>query len=83
MGFMRSNTILEEDLGVALPYRNTRKVELTYAGDAFASVAHASGIALRANRGVVGELVLGYTPSRDYTVAKLYRNVRISLRDMS
>ncbi len=89
---------LEEELGVALLYRTTRKVELTDAGQAFANearqiiarVTHASGIASQANRGVVGELVLGYTPARAYTVAKavkefakLYPNVRISLRDMS
>jgi DNA-binding transcriptional LysR family regulator len=89
---------LEEELGVDLLYRTTRKVELTDAGVAFANearqilarVAHASGIAAQANRGVVGQLVLGYTPARANIVAravkafgKLYPNVRISLRDMS
>jgi DNA-binding transcriptional LysR family regulator len=51
---------------------------------------HASGVASQANRGVVGELVLGYTPARAnivaqavQTFAKLYPNVRITLRDMS
>jgi DNA-binding transcriptional LysR family regulator len=89
---------LEEELGVDLLYRTTRKVELTDAGHAFANearqilarVAHASGLAAQANRGVVGQLVLGYTPARANIVAKavkafgkLYPNVRISLRDMS
>jgi DNA-binding transcriptional LysR family regulator len=63
---------LEEELGVELLYRTTRKVELTDAGHAFANearqimarVAHASGLAAQANRGVVGQLVLGYTPAR-------------------
>jgi DNA-binding transcriptional LysR family regulator len=89
---------LEEELGVDLLYRTTRKVELTDAGQAFANeareimarVAHASGLAAQANRGVVGQLVLGYTPARSHIVAKAvkafekqYPNVRISLRDMS
>jgi len=89
---------LEEELGVALLYRTTRKVELTDAGHVFANearqiiarIAHASGIALQADRGVIGEVVLGYTPARANIVAKavkafakLYPNVRIALRDMS
>jgi DNA-binding transcriptional LysR family regulator len=89
---------LEQELGVELLYRTTRKVELTDAGHTFANearqiiarVAHASGLASQANRGVVGELVLGYTPARANIVAtavkafsKRYSNVRITLRDMS
>jgi|HubBroStandDraft_1064217.scaffolds.fasta_scaffold05608_3 DNA-binding transcriptional LysR family regulator len=89
---------LEQELGVELLYRTTRKVELTDAGHTFANearqiiarVAHASGLASQANRGVVGELVVGYTPARANIVAKavkafskLYSNVRITLRDMS
>lgn len=89
---------LEEELGVELLYRTTRKVELTDAGQTFANearqiiarVAHASGLAAQANRGVVGQLVVGYTPARASIVArtvkafgKRYPNVRISLRDMS
>jgi len=89
---------LEEELGVALFYRTTRKVELTDAGHAFANearqivarVAHAAGLAAQANRGVVGQLVLGYTSSRTNLVAKAikdfrehYPDVRISLRDMT
>jgi DNA-binding transcriptional LysR family regulator len=89
---------LEQELGVDLFYRTTRKVELTDAGHAFANearqiiarVVHASGVASQANRGVVGELVLGYTPARANIVAKavkafaaVYPNVRITLRDMS
>lgn len=89
---------LEQELGVDLLYRTTRKVDLTDAGHAFANearqiiarVVHASGVALQANRGVAGELVLGYTPARANIVArsvrafaKLYPNVRIALREMS
>jgi DNA-binding transcriptional LysR family regulator len=89
---------LEQELGVDLLYRTTRKVALTDAGHVFAEearqiiarVMHASGLASQANRGVVGELVLGYTPARANIVArsvrafaKLYPNVRITLRDMS
>jgi DNA-binding transcriptional LysR family regulator len=89
---------LEQELGVDLLYRTTRKVELTEAGRAFANearqiithVAHASGLASQANRGIAGELVLGYTPARAHIVAKavkvfskLYSSVQITLRDMS
>ena len=89
---------LEEELGVALLHRTTRRVELTDAGHAFANearqimarVVHASGLAAQANRGVVGQLVLGYTPARINLVAKAikafgkqYPHVRISLRDMT
>jgi DNA-binding transcriptional LysR family regulator len=89
---------LEEELGVALLHRTTRRVELTDAGRAFANearqimarVVHASGLAAQANRGVVGQLVLGYTPARTNLVAKAikafgkqYPHVRISLRDMT
>jgi len=89
---------LEEELGVALLHRTTRRVELTDAGHAFANearqimarVVHASGLAVQANRGVVGQLVLGYTPARTNLVAravkafgKHYPHVRISLRDMT
>ena len=89
---------LEDELGVSLVYRTTRKVELTDAGHAFANearqimarVAHASGLASQANRGIVGQLVLGYTPARTNMVAKVVKafgklcpNVRISLRDMT
>jgi DNA-binding transcriptional LysR family regulator len=89
---------LEDELGVSLVYRTTRKVELTDAGHAFANearqimarVAHASGLASQANRGIVGQLVLGYTPARTNMVAKVVKafgklcpNVRMSLRDMT
>lgn len=89
---------LEDELGVSLVYRTTRKVQLTDAGQTFANearqilarVAHASGLAAQANRGIVGQLVLGYTPARTNMVArvvkafgKLCPNVRISLRDMT
>ncbi len=89
---------LEDELGVSLVYRTTRKVELTDAGQAFANearqiiarVAHASGLAAQANRGIVGQLVLGYTPARTNMVAKVVKafgklcpNVRMSLRDMT
>jgi len=89
---------LEAELKVDLLYRTTRRVELTDAGRAFAGearqimarVAHAADLATQANRGLVGQLVLGYTPARVNIVARavkaftrLYSNVRISLRDMS
>ncbi|HEX3375291.1 MAG TPA: LysR family substrate-binding domain-containing protein [Candidatus Acidoferrales bacterium] len=55
-----------------------------------ARVAHASGLASQANRGIVGQLVLGYTPARTNMVAKVVKafgklcpNVRMSLRDMT
>jgi DNA-binding transcriptional LysR family regulator len=55
-----------------------------------ARVAHASGLAAQANRGIVGQLVLGYTPARTNMVAKVVKafgklcpNVRMSLRDMT
>jgi DNA-binding transcriptional LysR family regulator len=89
---------LEDELGVSLVYRTTRKVQLTDAGFTFANearqimarVAHASGLASQANRGIVGQLVLGYTPARTNMVAKVVKafgklcpNVRLSLRDMT
>jgi DNA-binding transcriptional LysR family regulator len=89
---------LEDELGVSLVYRTTRKVQLTDAGFTFANearqimarVAHASGLASQANRGIVGQLVLGYTPARTNMVAKVVKafgklcpNVRMSLRDMT
>ncbi|HVB97994.1 MAG TPA: LysR family transcriptional regulator [Candidatus Dormibacteraeota bacterium] len=88
---------LEEELGVELLHRTSRRVELTDAGRAFANearqimarVAHAADLAAQANRGLVGHLVLGYTPARTNIVARavktftnLYPHVRISLRDV-
>jgi DNA-binding transcriptional LysR family regulator len=88
---------LEEELGVDLLYRTTRKVELTDAGHTFANearhilaqVVHASGLTVQANRGIAGQLVAGYTPARANIVArtvrafaKRYPNVRVSLHDM-
>jgi len=88
---------LEEELGVELLHRTTRRVELTDAGRAFANearqimarVAHAADLAAQANRGLAGHLVVGYTPARATIVARavkaftnLYPNVRISLRDL-
>ena len=89
---------LEQELGVDLFYRTTRKVALTDAGYVFANearqiiagVVHASGVGSQVNRGVVGELVLGYTPARAIIVARSVRAfskrhpyVRITLRDIS
>src|SRR5258708_15329212 len=63
---------LEDELGVSLVYRTTRKVALTDAGHAFANearqimarVTNAVGVASQANRGIVRKLVLAYTPLR-------------------
>lgn len=88
---------LEEELGVGLFHRTTRKVELTEAGRTFvlearqiiARVAHAAGLATQANRGIAGHLVIGYTPPRTTLVAKTlkvfaqkYPNIRLELRDI-
>ena len=88
---------LEEELGVNLFRRTTRKVELTEAGQTFviearqiiARVAHAAGLASQANRGIAGHLVIGYTPPRTALVARTlkvfaqkYPNVRLELRDI-
>jgi DNA-binding transcriptional LysR family regulator len=89
---------LEEELGVDLLYRTTRKVELTDAGQSFANearqiiarIAHAAGLASQANRGIVGHLVVGYTPSRLHILARAvksftekYPSVRLELHDIS
>jgi DNA-binding transcriptional LysR family regulator len=88
---------LEEELGAKLFRRTRRKVELSDAGRAFlpearhiiARLDHARGLVEQANRGSVGQLVVGYWPGMSSIVAEAlkrfrarYPNVRITLRNM-
>ncbi|QBD79450.1 LysR family transcriptional regulator [Ktedonosporobacter rubrisoli] len=89
---------LEEELGVALFRRSTRRVELTAAGcallnEVYAAFAHLrQGIetARRADRGEVGSLVLGYVSIALYNLlpaaVRLFRerfpDVHVTLREM-
>jgi DNA-binding transcriptional LysR family regulator len=93
----RQIMLLEEELGVRLFHRTRRRVELSDAGRVFlpearhiiARIAHAKGLASQANRGSVGQLVVGYWPGMSSIVAEVvksfwakYPNVRIILRNM-
>lgn len=88
---------LEEELGAKLFRRTRRKVELSDAGRAFlpearqiiARLDHARGLVEQANRGSVGQLVVGYWPGMSSIVAEAlkrfrarYPNVRVTLRNM-
>ena len=65
---------LEDEVGARLFRRTNRRVQLTPAGQAFldearraiASVERAVGAAQRAERGEIGELVIGYVTSATY-----------------
>ena len=65
---------LEDEIGARLFRRTSRRVQLTPAGRAFfaearqtiASAERAVGAAQRAERGEIGELVVGYVPSATY-----------------
>src|SRR6202035_4472407 len=69
---------LEEELGAKLFRRTRRKVELSDAGRAFlpearqiiARLDHARGLVEQANRGSVGQLVVGYWPGMSSIVAE-------------
>src|ERR1700690_2353913 len=64
---------LEQELGVALFTRTTRRVELTPAGrallpearQALEQAARAALTAQRASRGEIGRLAIGFVPSAD------------------
>lgn len=67
---------LEQELGVTLFHRTTRKVELTYAGQVFleesrrtlGQAAHAVHITQRAERGEIGRVVIGYVSTTLYNI---------------
>jgi DNA-binding transcriptional LysR family regulator len=67
---------LEQGLGVRLFHRTKRRVEMTDAGRAFlvearltlAQAEHATGVASRAARGEVGQLIIGYMASAELNV---------------
>jgi DNA-binding transcriptional LysR family regulator len=89
---------LEEDLGVSLFNRSSRRVQLTAAGEAFRAdakraldaAATARRAAQRAGRGDTGELVLGFVGSATLTLLPLllrhfgglYPEVRLTLREL-
>ena len=79
---------LELDLGVQLFRRTKRKVELTAAGAAFldeaaavlAQAARARNAAIRAAKGEIGELAIGFVPTCD---GRLLSRVIATLREMA
>jgi DNA-binding transcriptional LysR family regulator len=89
---------LEDEIGARLFRRTNRRVQLTPAGQAFlaearqtiASAERAVGAAQRAERGEIGELVVGYVPSAAYgplpDVIRMFRKrlpgVELKLRNL-
>ena len=89
---------LEDEVGARLFRRTNRRVQLTSAGQAFlaearqaiASAERAVGAAQRAERGEIGELVVGYVPSATYgplpDVIRMFRKrlpeVELKLRNL-
>ena len=90
---------LEQELGVALFARTRRVVELTHAGAAFRDEAaailaradEARRLALAADRGQVGRLVIGFMSASTYTLmppvlrefAARHPQVRLDLRELT
>jgi DNA-binding transcriptional LysR family regulator len=90
---------LEDELGIFLFERTSRRVELTEAGTLFLvearrtldQAAHAIQVARRAQRGELGEIVIGFTPSAPFTPVisralfeyrKAYPEVHLTLSEM-
>jgi len=79
---------LEDELGVRLFYRTNRRVELTEAGRLFlveagrtlAQADRAAQVAVRAHRGELGALVVGYMASAELSVFPRVLHLRYTLR---